>query len=61
MQRGFEKFITHRYYLIDKTLLIKDLIDNKADRIKKYKMELKYDGYNNIIKYRIAYYKKIVL
>lgn len=28
---NFEKLITRDYYFIDKTLLIKDLIDNKAD------------------------------
>ncbi|MBW6409670.1 AAA family ATPase [Clostridium weizhouense] len=28
---NFEKLITREYYYIDKTLLIKDLIDNKAD------------------------------
>lgn len=28
---NFEKLITKGYYFIDKTLLIKDLIDNKAD------------------------------
>ena len=28
---NFEKLITHDYYFVDKTLLIKDLLDNKAD------------------------------
>ena len=28
---NFEKLITRGYYYIDKTLLIKELIDNKAD------------------------------
>ncbi|MBW6411026.1 AAA family ATPase, partial [Clostridium weizhouense] len=28
---NFEKLITREYYYIDKTLLIKDLLDNKAD------------------------------
>ncbi|WP_242859929.1 AAA family ATPase [Clostridium drakei] len=28
---NFEKLITRGYYLVDKTLLIKDLLDNKAD------------------------------
>ena len=28
---NFEKLITRDYYYIDKTLLIKDLLDNKAD------------------------------
>ncbi len=27
----FEKLITRGYYFVDKTLLIKDLLDNKAD------------------------------
>jgi len=28
---NFKKLITRDYYYIDKTLLIKDLLDNKAD------------------------------
>ena len=28
---NFEKLVTRGYYFIDKTLLIKDLLDNKAD------------------------------
>ena len=28
---NFEKLITRGYYFVDKTLLIKDLLDNKAD------------------------------
>ena len=28
---NFEKIITRGYYFVDKTLLIKDLLDNKAD------------------------------
>ena len=28
---NFEKLITRGYYFIDKTLLIKELLDNKAD------------------------------
>ena len=28
---NFEKLISRGYYFIDKTLLIKDLLDNKAD------------------------------
>ena len=28
---NFEKLITRGYYFVDKTLLIKELLDNKAD------------------------------
>lgn len=28
---NFEKLISRDYYFVDKTLLIKDLLDNKAD------------------------------
>ncbi|WP_294376138.1 AAA family ATPase, partial [uncultured Clostridium sp.] len=28
---NFEKLITRGYYFVDKTMLIKDLLDNKAD------------------------------
>ncbi len=96
---NFEKLVTRGYYLVDKTLLIKDLIDNKADvnlftrprrfgktlnmsmlqyffedernefdgskddalrqiEEKKYELELKDDGYNNVIKYGISFFKK---
>ena len=96
---NFEKLITRGYYFVDKTMLIKDLLDNKAEvnlftrprrfgktlnmsmlqyffedernefdgskddalrqiEEKKYELELKDDGYNNVIKYGISFFKK---
>ena len=36
---NFEKLITREYFFIDKTLLIKDLLDNKADDETKAEIE----------------------
>ena len=79
---NFEKLITRGYYFVDKTLLIKDLLDNKAVIIemkvcdkpkelftkpqdalqqiedKKYEYELNESGYEDIIKYGMAFYRK---
>lgn len=47
---NFEKLINKGYYYVDKTLMIKDLLDRKG--------ELQLEGYEDVTAYGICFFRK---